>query len=46
LQMLWLQNIESNASHLDTGIFGTRYFFEVLADNALNNLAYTELSDL
>src|SRR5690606_873101 len=33
-------NILQNEGHLDTGIFGTRYFFEVLADNGLNNLAY------
>ncbi len=26
--------------HLDTGIFGTRYFFEVLSDNGLTELAY------
>lgn len=27
-------------SHLDTGIFGTRYLFETLADCGLNDLAY------
>jgi alpha-L-rhamnosidase len=26
--------------HLDTGIFGTQFFFEVLAENGLNELAY------
>jgi alpha-L-rhamnosidase len=36
-------NIDQNEGHLDTGIFGTRYFFEVLADNGLNHLAYEAL---
>jgi alpha-L-rhamnosidase len=26
--------------HLDTGIFGTQFFFEVLSENGLNELAY------
>ena len=30
--------------HLDTGIFGTRYFFEVLSENGLNDLAYNALN--
>ena len=35
-----VKNIESNGGHLDTGIFGTRYFFETLAENGLDELAY------
>lgn len=37
-------NIDANNGHLDTGIFGTRYFFEVLAENGLNQLAYNALN--
>ena len=37
-------NILQNDGHLDTGIFGTRYFFEVLAENGLNELAYEALN--
>jgi alpha-L-rhamnosidase len=29
-----------NEGHLDTGIFGTQFFFEVLTENGLNELAY------
>lgn len=32
---------ETYNSHLDTGIFGTRYLFETLADCGYNDLAYT-----
>ncbi len=32
-------DIHANGDHLDTGIFGTRYLFEVLAGNGLNELA-------
>jgi alpha-L-rhamnosidase len=32
--------ILKNSGHLDTGILGTRFFFEVLADNGLNELAF------
>lgn len=32
-------DIMANDGHLDTGIFGTRFFFEVLAENGLNELA-------
>ncbi len=32
--------LEANGSRLNTGIFGTRYLLEVLADNGLNDLAY------
>ncbi|MDT0647990.1 family 78 glycoside hydrolase catalytic domain [Zunongwangia sp. F260] len=35
-----VENIKQNDGHLDTGIFGTRYFFEVLAENGLQKFAY------
>ncbi|MCK5135592.1 MAG: family 78 glycoside hydrolase catalytic domain [Bacteroidales bacterium] len=37
-------SIISNKGHLDTGIVGTRFFFEVLAENGLHNLAYEALN--
>ena len=37
-------NIKAKKGHLDTGIFGTRFFFEVLADNGLNELAYEAMN--
>ncbi|SDL38916.1 family 78 glycoside hydrolase catalytic domain [Kriegella aquimaris] len=39
-----VSNIKMNNGHFDTGIFGTRYFFEVLAENGLNQLAYDALN--
>lgn len=33
-------DIHANGDHLDTGIFGTQFFFEVLAENGLNELAF------
>ena len=33
-------NIIANGKHLDTGIFGTKFFFEMLAENGLNDLAF------
>jgi alpha-L-rhamnosidase len=33
-------DINSNDDHLDTGIFGTQFFFEVLSENGLNELAF------
>jgi alpha-L-rhamnosidase len=33
-------DIHENDDHLDTGIFGTQFFFEVLAENGLNEQAY------
>ena len=33
-------DIKANNDHLDTGIFGTQFFFEVLSENGLNELAY------
>jgi alpha-L-rhamnosidase len=32
-------DIEANGDHLDTGIFGTQFFFEVLSENGLHELA-------
>ncbi len=32
--------ILKNGGHLDTGILGTRFFFEMLADHGLNELAF------
>jgi alpha-L-rhamnosidase len=37
-------DIEANGGHLDTGIFGTQFFFEVLSDNGLNELAYEAMN--
>lgn len=37
-------NIKSNQGHLDTGIFGTRFFFETLAENGLNQWAYEAMN--
>lgn len=34
------KDIEKNDDHLDTGIFGTRFLFEVLSENGLHELAY------
>ncbi|MEZ5106638.1 MAG: family 78 glycoside hydrolase catalytic domain [Draconibacterium sp.] len=43
--ILALKNdIKANDGHLDTGIFGTQFFFEVLAENGLNNLAYEAMN--
>ncbi len=35
------RNIAEVGGHLDTGIFGTRYLFEVLCDNGEEDLAYS-----
>jgi alpha-L-rhamnosidase len=37
-------NIKSNCGHFDTGIFGTRFFFEVLAQHGMQDLAYEALN--
>lgn len=37
-------NIKANNGHLDTGIFGTRFFFEILAENGMNDLAYEAMN--
>lgn len=36
--------VEKHGGHLDTGIFGTRFLFEVLAENGLNDLAYAVIT--
>ncbi len=38
------ENIKSNDGHLDTGIFGTQFFFEVLSENGLHDLAYEAMN--
>lgn len=37
-------DIKANDGHLDTGIFGTQFFFEVLAENGMNDLAYEAIT--
>ncbi len=37
-------NIAANDNHLDTGIIGTRFLFEVLANNGMHDLAYKVLN--
>ncbi len=36
--------VKANNGHLDTGILGTRFFFEVLAENGMQDLAYKALN--
>ena len=38
------QNIQHSNGHFDTGIFGTRYFFEVLAKHNLQDMAYEAIT--
>ncbi len=37
-------DIKANDGHLDTGIFGTQFFFEVLSENGMHDLAYKALN--
>jgi alpha-L-rhamnosidase len=37
-------DIKANKGHLDTGIFGTQFFFEVLAENGMNDLAFEAMN--
>jgi alpha-L-rhamnosidase len=37
-------DMKRNRGHLDTGIIGTRFFFEVLAEHGMNDLAYEALN--
>lgn len=37
-------DIKANNGHLDTGIFGTQFFFEVLTENGLHELAYEAMN--
>jgi alpha-L-rhamnosidase len=38
------RSVSANGGHLDTGIFGTRFFFEVLAENGMNDLAFEAMN--
>jgi len=38
------KDIAASDGHLDTGIFGTQFFFEVLAENGLNELAFEAMN--
>jgi alpha-L-rhamnosidase len=38
------KSVAANDGHLDTGIFGTRFYFEVLAENGMNDLAYEAMN--
>jgi len=37
-------DIKANKGHLDTGIFGTQFFFEVLSENGMHDLAYEAMN--
>ncbi len=37
-------DIRANNGHLDTGIFGTQFFFEVLSENGMHDLAYEAMN--
>ena len=37
-------DIKANNGNLTTGIFGTQFFFEILAENGLNDLAYEAMN--
>lgn len=38
------RNLKATRGHLDTGILGTRFFFEVLAENGLQDLAFEAMN--
>lgn len=38
------EEIHAHKGHLYTGIFGTQFFFETLADNGMNELAYEAMN--
>lgn len=38
------KNLKATRGHLDTGILGTRFFFEVLAENGMQDLAYEAMN--
>lgn len=40
------KEIEARDGHLNTGIFGTQLFFEVLAENGMSDIAYTAMNKL
>jgi alpha-L-rhamnosidase len=37
-------DIQANNGNLDTGIFGTQFFFEVLSENGMHDLAYQAMN--
>ena len=37
-------DVKANKGHLDTGIFGTQFFFEVLSENGMHDLAYDAMN--
>ncbi len=37
-------DIKANDGHLDTGIFGTQFFFEVLSENGMHDLAFEAMN--
>ena len=37
-------DIQANSGHLDTGIFGTQFFFEVLSEHGMHDLAHQAIS--
>jgi len=37
-------DIKANNGYLDTGIFGTQFFFEVLSENGMHDLAYDAMN--
>jgi alpha-L-rhamnosidase len=37
-------DIKANKGHLDTGIFGTQFFFEVLSENGMHEFAYEAMN--
>jgi len=37
-------NIEANNGHLDTGIFGTQFFFETLSEHGMHDLAWEAMT--
>ena len=37
-------DIKANKGHLDTGIFGTQFFFEVLSENGMHDIAYEAMN--
>lgn len=38
------KDILDNEGHLDTGIFGTQFFFEILSENGMHELAYEAMN--
>jgi alpha-L-rhamnosidase len=37
-------DIKANKGHLDTGIFGTQFFFEVMSENGMHEMAYEAIN--